>query len=47
MAYVVAAYTVAIGAVGLYLVRLVRERRRLERDLARNVDPPSSQPFRG
>jgi CcmD family protein len=47
MPYVIAAYTVAIGAVGAYLVRLVRERRRLERDLAGNVDPPSSQPFRG
>jgi len=47
MLYVIAAYTVAIGTVGAYLIRLVRERRRLERDLTGYVDPPSSQPFRG
>ena len=47
MTYVLAAYALAIGAVGAYLVRLVRERRRLERDLAATPDPPSSQPFRG
>ena len=34
MLYVIAAYVVAIGAVAFYLVRLVRERRRLERELA-------------
>jgi len=33
MSYVVAAYAITIGAVGLYLVRLARERRRLEREL--------------
>lgn len=35
MPYVIAAYVVAIGAVAAYLVRLVRERRRLERELLR------------
>lgn len=34
MTYVIAAYAVSIGAVGLYWVHLVRERRRLERALA-------------
>lgn len=33
MAYVIAAYAVSIGAVGLYWVHLVRERRRLEQAL--------------
>jgi len=33
VSYVIAAYGIAIGAVGLYLVRLARERRRLEREL--------------
>jgi hypothetical protein len=47
MSYVVAAYLIAIGSVGLYLTRLVRERRRLERDLADQMDRPSSQPFPG
>jgi heme exporter protein CcmD len=47
MTYVIAAYGVAIGAVGLYLARLVRERRRLERDLAESMDRSSSRPFRG
>jgi len=47
MRYVIAAYAVAIGSVALYLVRLVRERRRLRRDLAAHMDPPSSRPFRG
>jgi CcmD family protein len=47
MTYVLAAYAIAIGAVGLYLTRLVRERRRLERDLGDHMDRPSSQPFRG
>jgi hypothetical protein len=31
--YVVASYTIAIGAVALYFVHLVRERGRLRRDL--------------
>lgn len=34
MGYVVAAYAISIGAVVLYLVHLVRERRRLDRDLS-------------
>ena len=33
MSYVIAAYAVSIGAVGLYWVHLVRERRRLARAL--------------
>ena len=33
MSYAIAAYAVTIGAIALYLLRLVRERRRLERDL--------------
>lgn len=35
MAYVIAAYGISIGAIAVYLVHLVRERRRLERDLSR------------
>ena len=33
MGYVWSAYLISIGAVGLYLLHLVRERRRLDRDL--------------
>ncbi len=33
MGYVVAAYAISIGAVGLYFLHLVRERGRLRRDL--------------
>lgn len=35
MSYVIAAYAIAIGAVAAYFVHLVRERRRLARELAR------------
>ena len=34
MTYVLAAYAIAIGAVAVYLGHLVRERRRLRRELA-------------
>jgi heme exporter protein CcmD len=37
MGYVVAAYAISIGAVGLYLAHLVRERGRLRRDLDRGA----------
>jgi heme exporter protein CcmD len=47
MTYVLAAYGVVIGAVGWYLVHLVRERRRLRRDLAGSMDQVSSRPFPG
>lgn len=33
MGYVVAAYAITIGAIGLYWLRLVRERRRLRKEL--------------
>jgi len=35
MGYVIVAYAISIGAVGLYLTHLVRERGRLRRDLDR------------
>jgi heme exporter protein CcmD len=35
MGYVIAAYAITIGAVGLYCAHLVRERRRLRRELDR------------
>ena len=35
MGYVIVAYAISIGAVGLYLAHLVRERGRLRRDLDR------------
>jgi CcmD family protein len=35
MSYVIAAYVVAIGAVAAYFAHLVREQRRLARELAR------------
>ena len=35
MGYVIAAYAISIGAVGLYLAHLVRERGRLRRNLDR------------
>lgn len=35
MAYVIAAYAISLGAVGAYLVHLVRERQRLARELSR------------
>lgn len=35
MSYVIAAYAIAIGAVAAYFAHLVRERRRLARELAR------------
>ena len=37
MGYVVAAYAISIGAVGLYLAHLGRERGRLRRDLDRGA----------
>jgi len=37
MSYVVAAYGIAIGAVALYFIHLVRERRRLARELVRST----------
>jgi heme exporter protein CcmD len=37
MSYVIAAYAIAIGAIAGYLGHLVRERRRLARELARSA----------
>ena len=37
MGDVIAAYVISIGAVGLYLAHLVRERGRLRRDLDRGA----------
>lgn len=34
MAYAIAAYAVSIGAIALYLAHLIREHRRLVRDLS-------------
>lgn len=36
MSYVIAAYAITIGAIGAYLAHLVRERRRLARELTRS-----------
>lgn len=44
MAYVIAAYAIAIGAILGYTLRLVRERRRLERELGRGGGPTRQGP---
>ena len=40
MGYLIAAYAVSIGAVGLYLGHLARERQLLARELALRDPPP-------
>lgn len=47
MSYVVAAYAITIGALGLYWIRLVRERRRLRAELGDEPDRPRPRRFRG
>jgi heme exporter protein CcmD len=42
MGYVIAAYAVSLGAIGLYLLHLVRERNRLVRELDRGDATPGS-----
>jgi len=47
MGYVMVAYGISIGAVALYLVRLVRDERRLRRELAEAPHRSASPAFRG
>ena len=48
MAYLIAAYTISIGSIALYLAHLARERRKLARELAgaaRGDSAPESAPM--
>jgi len=47
MGYLLAAYAVTVGAVGLYWIRLVRESRRLRAELGESGDREAPQRFRG
>jgi hypothetical protein len=46
MGYVIAAYAVSIGAVGLYFIHLLRERQSLRRDLDPGAAGAASGTFR-
>ena len=46
MGYVIAAYAVAIGAIALYFVHLVRERARLRKTLGEGEGEPGIRAFR-